>query len=73
MRPPIPASGLLAGVAILEYMAPKLKDYFITNPSVSDGLVIAATLTLITAGLIAGYLPAKRAARIKPIEALNAA
>ena len=66
-------SGLLAGVAILEYMAPKLKDYFITNPSVSDGLVIAATLTLITAGLIAGYLPAKRAARIKPIEALNAA
>ncbi len=66
-------SGLLAGVAVLDYMAPKLKDYFITNPSVSDVLVIGATVTLIIAGLIAGYLPAKRAARIKPIEALNAA
>jgi len=66
-------SGLLAGVAILEYMTPMLKKYFITNPSVSDVLVIGATLTLIMAGLIAGYLPAKRAARIKPIEALNAA
>ena len=66
-------SGLLAGVAILEYMTPTLKKYFIKDPSVSDVLVIGATLTLITAGLIAGYLPAKRAARIKPIEALNAA
>ena len=66
-------SGLLAGVAILEYMTPALEKYFIKDPSVSDVLVIGATLTLIMAGLIAGYLPAKRAARIKPIEALNAA
>lgn len=66
-------SGLLAGVGILEYMTPKLKDYFITDPSVSNVIVIGATVTLVIAGLIAGYLPAKRAARIKPIEALNAA
>jgi putative ABC transport system permease protein len=32
---------------------------------------IAATLLLIGFGAFAGYLPAKRAARIKPIEALT--
>jgi len=66
-------SGLLAGVGILKYLSPKLKDYFITDPSVSTAVVIGATVTLIISGLIAGYIPAKRAARIKPIEALNAA
>lgn len=66
-------SGLLIGVAVLEYMTPVLKEYFITDPSVSDTLMIGATVTLIVSGLIAGYLPARRAARIKPIDALNAA
>lgn len=66
-------SGLLIGVAVLEYMTPVLKEYFITDPSVSDTLMIGATVTLIVSGLIAGYLPARRAAKIKPIDALNAA
>jgi putative ABC transport system permease protein len=66
-------SGLLIGVAVLEYMTPVLKEYFITDPSVSDTLMIGATVTLIVSGLIAGYLPARRASRIKPIDALNAA
>jgi putative ABC transport system permease protein len=48
-----------------------LKKYFITDPSVSTGLLIGATITLIIAGSLAGYLPAKRAAKIKPIEALR--
>jgi len=34
-------------------------------------VVVAATVVLVTAGTIAGYIPAKRAARIKPIDALN--
>ncbi len=65
-------SGLLMGTAILRLIKPTLEDYFIKNPSVSDGLVIGATVTLVLSGLLAGYLPASRAAKIKPIDALNA-
>lgn len=63
--------GLLIGVGILELVAPILEDYFIKDPGVSNSLVIGATATLIIAGAIAGYLPAKKASRIKPIIALR--
>jgi len=63
--------GLLIGVGLLNWVGPSLKTYFITDPSVSQSLVIAATLTLITAGAIAGYLPARKASNIKPIVALR--
>ena len=63
--------GLLAGVGILEWASPVLKTYFITDPSVSRSLVISATLTLIVAGTLAGYLPAQKASKIKPIVALR--
>jgi len=63
--------GLIMGVFILKLLGPTLKKYFILNPSVSTGVVVGATIVLILAGVIAGYIPAKRAARIKPIEALN--
>jgi putative ABC transport system permease protein len=41
------------------------------NPTVDINIAIMATLLLIVAGAIAGYIPAKRAARIKPIVALR--
>ena len=63
--------GLLLGTGILALVGDSLKDYFITDPGVSINLVIGATITLIIAGAIAGYLPAKRASRIKPIVALR--
>ncbi len=63
--------GLLIGVGVLELVEPSLKEYFIKDPGVSNSLVIGATITLITAGAIAGYLPAKKASRIKPIVALR--
>ena len=63
--------GLLIGVGALEYFGPGLKEYFITNPSVSSSLVISATIVLILAGGLAGYLPAKKASQIKPIVALR--
>jgi len=63
--------GLLIGMGVLELIGDSLKQYFITNPSVSTSLIVGATITLILAGAIAGYLPAKRAASIKPIVALG--
>lgn len=63
--------GLVIGIGILEAYGPSLDKYFITDPSVSTFLVAMATLTLILAGFIAAYLPARRAARIKPIIALR--
>jgi putative ABC transport system permease protein len=63
--------GLLVGVGVLEWATPVLKDYFIKDPGVSNTIVIGATITLVLAGTIAGYLPAKRASRIKPIVALR--
>ncbi len=63
--------GLMLGVFILKWIGDSLEKYFIINPSVENYVVIGATVVLIISGTIAGYVPAKRAARIKPIEALN--
>ena len=65
--------GLSLGTYLLTLIGDSLeKDYFIKDPSVSTGIVVGATITLILSGLIAGLLPAKKAARIKPIVALRA-
>jgi putative ABC transport system permease protein len=64
--------GLLTGVALLNFIGDKLEEeYYITNPSIDISTGIAATILLIAFGAFAGYLPAKRAAQIKPIEALR--
>jgi putative ABC transport system permease protein len=64
-------SGLLIGVFTLKAIGKSLEKYFILNPSVETYVVVGATIVLIIAGTIAGYIPAKRAASIKPIVALN--
>ncbi|MCM4173576.1 ABC transporter permease [Arenibacter sp. TNZ] len=63
--------GMLLGVFILNSLGEKLKDYFITNPYIDITMAIGATMVLILFGAIAGYIPARRAADIKPIEALR--
>jgi putative ABC transport system permease protein len=44
----------------------------LVNPTVGLDVALEATLLLIVAGTIAGAIPAWKAARVKPIEALRA-
>lgn len=63
--------GLLAGVGTLAFIGDRLEDYFIINPQIHMGTAVFATFILVLFGAIAGYVPAKRAAKIKPIVALR--
>lgn len=74
--------GLVGGIAATELMDKLMgsqtmdtgawTETLFTNPTVDIGIAIQATLTLIIAGTIAGFLPARKAVSIKPIEALRA-
>ena len=68
-------SGLIGvglGVLTLSLIGDSLEKYLIKDPSVGWGLIIAAFMSLVISGLIAGFVPAYRASKIKPIEALRA-
>lgn len=64
--------GLVAGVALLEGVSSVIPahDYF-ANPEININIAIAATVLLVLAGAIAGYVPAKKAASVKPVVALR--
>jgi putative ABC transport system permease protein len=54
--------------AILDSVGPV--DMFL-NPSVSVGVVAGALLILIVSGLLAGFIPAQSAIKVRPIDALR--
>jgi putative ABC transport system permease protein len=64
--------GLVLGIAVLE-VAQKFipKDGFFVNPEVSLTVAIEATVLLVLAGTFAGFVPARRAASVRPVEALR--
>ncbi len=74
--------GMLLGIAATEWMDSfggeqvldmgAFSQTMFVNPSVDISVALQATLAMIIAGTIAGIIPAKRAVKIKPIEALNA-
>lgn len=63
--------GMIIGIAVLSYLGEKLEEFFIKNPYIDMPVAISATILLIIFGGIAGYIPARRAAKIKPIVALR--
>jgi putative ABC transport system permease protein len=69
--------GLVCGVALLELISFGLRSagaklpYFL-NPEVDFEVAITAILLLIGVGILAGLMPALRAAKITPIEAMRA-
>jgi len=70
--------GLSLGVGILELINYVLQssaksgdELFFRNPQVNLSMALAALGVLVIAGIIAGLIPAKRAIRIKPIDALR--
>ena len=67
-------SGLIGvglGILTLTLIGDSLEKYFIKDPSVGWGIVIVAFASLVISGLVAGFVPAYRASRIRPIEALR--
>ncbi len=65
--------GLVLGVGLLELISSVLpKDIeFFSNPEINFEVAIGATLVLIAAGAFAGFVPARKAAKVRPVIALR--
>lgn len=65
-------TGLVIGVVLLEVVGNAIKgvDYF-ANPEINMNVALLATFILIIAGMFAGFVPARKAAAVKPVEALR--
>lgn len=72
--------GLVLGVGIMELVNYVMQQMAVANPdavimfkdpTLNIGAAVSATVVLIIAGLIAGYIPARRAAKLKTIDAMR--
>jgi putative ABC transport system permease protein len=63
--------GLILGLGLLELVGPQVDSPFIKFPQVDFKTAIITVFILVAAGALAGFLPAYRAAKIKPIVALR--
>ena len=64
--------GLVLGIGVLEVISMNLPEIdFFRSPEANFSIAVGATILLIIAGTMAGLFPARKAAKIKPIEALR--
>ncbi len=73
--------GMLLGIGFCEYMDATtgsqtmdmgvFQTKYFVDPTVDLGTCIQATFVIIVAGALAGFFPARKAAKVKPIEALR--
>jgi putative ABC transport system permease protein len=63
--------GLSAGVLFLGAIPHLVDTELIRNPSVDIGVGVIAALGLVIAGALAGYVPARAAARVNPVHTLR--
>src|SRR5690606_17055932 len=63
--------GIILATLLIENINKGLESYFIYNPGVSTNSLILACVILFIAGFLAGFIPARYAAKIKPIDALR--
>jgi len=64
--------GLLASLGLLELLKATVpENEYMYQPDVNTFVVVAVTVLVIASGTLAGYLPARRAAAIDPVEALQ--
>jgi putative ABC transport system permease protein len=69
--------GLVLGVSILELINQQMSasgadGQMFKNPGVDFSAAVTALIVLIFSGLFAGFIPARKAVSIKPVEALRA-
>ena len=63
--------GLIFSMGLLEILGPMVEVDYILNPSIDFKVALTTVFILIFAGALAGFFPAWRAAKIKPIVALR--
>lgn len=64
--------GMLFSMGVVALISPVVDAPAFSNPNVDNTVVITCTIVLILAGVLAGLVPAIRAANVKPIDALRA-
>ncbi|PXY45524.1 ABC transporter permease [Flavobacterium hydrophilum] len=64
-------TGLLASLLLLEFVGPMVQSEYFRNPEVDFSVALTTLVLLVFAGAIAGFFPAYRAAKIRPIVALR--
>jgi putative ABC transport system permease protein len=66
-------AGLMFGVGLLSLISKALEnsDQFFRDPQISFSVGIGSVLILVIIGALAGFIPANRAMKIKPIEAIR--